>query len=172
MAKYLLYLLLAVFILINGLNYFKSEISHTLKLERLVKYKIKKRELYESKGKEILSLLKNNEKILNKNKELFFSKKQKETIVYSKIQALLQKVVKKSFAKILKSNTGIVIDKKNYKKYTISLRVEVVPEYLDKFFKELYKQKYYFSVDSIYISRFTKNQTLLLQLVLVGYQLK
>ncbi len=172
MAKYLLYLLLAIFILINGLSYLKSEILYTLKLEKLIQYKIKKRELYESKGKEILSLLKTNEEILKKNQMLFFDKKEKDTIIYSKIQALLQEISKKSSAKIIKVDTGVVVDKINYKKYTISLRIEIVPEYIDIFFKELYKQKYYFSVDSIYITRLARKQTLLLQLALVGYQLK
>ena len=172
MAKYILYLLLSFLILINGLSYFKNEIKSILKRDQLITHKLQKKKLYEEHSKEVLSILENQKKILSKNKTLFFDKDTKETIVYSKIQSLLQSIASKIDAKIIKLDTGTVINKKYYKKYLISLKIEFIPEDMDKFFKYLSSSEHYYLIDSLYIAKLPRKGKLLAQLTLVGYQLK
>ncbi len=172
MAKYLLYLLLSFFILINGLPYFKDEVKYILKKDRLLTYKLAKKKLYEEHSKEVLSILENQKKILSENRTLFFNKDTKETIVYSKIQSLLQGIASKIDAKIITLNTGTVISKKYYNKYLISLKIEFIPEDMSRFFKHLSLSKHYYFIDSIYIAKLPRKGKLLAQLTLVGYQLK
>ena len=172
MAKYFLYLLLSFFILLNGLAYFEDEVKHILKKDRLLTYKLAKKKLYEEHSEEVLSILEGQKKILSKNKTLFFDKNKKETIVYSKIQTLLQGIAQKIDAKIIKLDTGIAINKKYYKKYLISLKIELIPEDMNKFFKLLSLSEHYYLIDSLYIARLSRKGRLLLQLTLVGYQLK
>ncbi len=172
MAKYFLYLLLSFFILLNGLAYFEDEVKHILKQDRLLMHKLAKKKLYEEHSEEVLSILKSQKKILSDNKILFFDKNKKETIVYSKIQTLLQGIARKIDAKIIKLDTGTVISKKHYKKYLISLKIELIPEDMNRFFKYLSSSEHYYLIDSLYIARLSRKGRLLLQLTLVGYQLK
>jgi len=172
MAKYFLYLLLSFFILINGLNYFEDEIKNIIKKDRLLKYKLAKKKLYEEHTSEVLSILNSQKKILSDNKKVFFDKDKKETMIYSKIQSFLQTIADKIDAKIIKLDTGTVIDKKDYRKYLISLKVELIPEEISDFFKELSLSKEYYMIDSLYIARLPRKGKLMLQLTLVGYQLK
>lgn len=172
MAKYFLYLLLSFFILFNGLNYFENEIKDILKKDRLLIYKLAKKELYEEHSEEVLSILDSQNKILVNNKKVFFDKNKKETMIYSKIQSFLQGITDKIDAKIIKLDTGTVINKKDYRKYLISLRVELIPEDISNFFKELSLSNEYYMIDSLYITRLPRKRELMLQLTLVGYQLK
>ena len=172
MAKYLLYLLLSFFILINGLTYFEDEVKNILKKDRLLIHKLAKKKLYEEHSEDVLHILEKHKKTLLENKKLFFNKNKKETIVYSQIQTLLQGIAKKIDAKIVKLDTGTVINKKDYKKYLISLRIELIPEDMNKFFKYLSKSEHYYLVDSLYLARLPRKRVLLLQLTLIGYQLK
>ena len=172
MAKYFLYLLLSFFILLNGLTYFKDEIKHILKKDRLLTYKLAKKKLYEEHSEEVLSILESQKDVLIKNKTLFFNKSKKETIVYSKIQTFLQEITDKVDAKIIKLDTGTVISKKYYKKYLISLKIELIPEDINRFFKLLSLSEHYYLVDSVYLARLPQKGSLLLQLTLIGYQLK
>ena len=172
MAKYFLYLLLSFFILINGLAYFEEEVKHILKKDRLLRHKLVKKKLYEKNSETVLSILEGQEKILFDNKTLFFDKNQKETIIYSKIQTLLQGIARKIDAKIIKLDTGTVINKKHYKKYLISLKIELIPEDMNRFFKQLSLSEHYYLIDSLYVARLPRKEKLLLQLTLVGYQLK
>jgi len=172
MAKYFLYLLLSFFILLNGLVYFENEVKHILKKDRLLTHKLAKKKLYEEHSEEVLSILEGQKKILAKNQTLFFDKDKKETIVYSKIQTLLQGIARKIDAKIIKLDTGTVVSKKHYKKYLISLKIELIPEDMNLFFKHLSLSEHYYLIDSLYIARLPRKGKLLLQLTLVGYQLK
>ena len=172
MAKYFLYLLLSFFIFINGLAYFEYEIKHILKQDRVILHKLAKKKLYEGKSQEVLTLLEEQKKIFSTNKMLFFTKDQKETIIYSQIQTLLQGIARKIDAKIVNLNTGVVVNKEHYKKYLISLKLELIPEEIDSFFKQLSEAKHYYLIDSLYLARLPRKGTLLLQLTLIGYQLK
>ena len=172
MAKYFLYLLLSFFILLNGLTYFEDEVKYILKKDRLLTHKLAKKKLYEEHSEEVLSILESQKNILSKNKTLFFDKNKKETIVYSKIQTLLQGIAHKIDAKIIKLDTGTVISKEYYKKYLISLKIELIPEDMNTFFKLLSLSEHYYLIDSLYIARLSRKGSLLLQLTLIGYQLK
>lgn len=172
MAKYFLYLLLSFLILINGLNYFEDEIKNTLKKDKLLKHKLAKKRLYEEHSKEVLSLLDSKKKILSDNRKVFFDKDKKETMIYSKIQSFLQSVANKIDAKIIKLDTGTVVDERDYRKYLISLKIELIPEDISIFFKELSLSNEYYMIDSLYLARLPRKGKLMLQLTLVGYQLK
>jgi hypothetical protein len=172
MTKDYLYFLIAIFILINVLPYFESEIYQSIKNQHLLEHKISKQDLYSSHTDEVRSILKEQESVVVKNAKFFFDKKQKQTIIYTDIQNFLQSTVKKSYGTIVKLDTGVVIDKEDYKKYLVSLNVKLIPEDLNLFFKNLLTSKYYLFIDSLYISRLPREQSLMLQLTLLGYQLK
>jgi len=172
MAKYYLYILLSLFIFINGVEYLEKEVKQEIKTESLLKYKLKKQELYASHINEVESILNTQEQIFINSKELFFKKNKKETIVFSEIQKYVQIVAKEVDAKIQQLNSGIVVDNKLYRKYPINLNLTLIPEDLDKFFKKLYKSKKYLFVDSIQISTNKRNGSLRLKITLIGYQIK
>ena len=172
MAKDYLYLLVAIFILINVVPFLEEEIYQDMKDQNLVKHKISKQNLYSSHTDEVLLILKEQDKVMSTNAKFFFDKKKKQTLVYTDIQNFLQSTVKKSYGKIVKLDTGIVIEKEDYKKYLISLNLKVIPEDLDVFFKNLLQSKYYLLIDSLYISRLPREKSLMVQLTLIGYQLK
>jgi len=172
MAKYYLYILLSLFIFINGVDYLEKEVKQEIKTESLLKYKLKKQELYASHINEVESILNTQEQIFIKSKEIFFEKNKKETIVFSEIQKYVQIVAKEVDAKIQQLNSGIVVDNKLYRKYPINLNLTLIPEDLDKFFKKLYKSKKYLFVDSIQILTNKRNGLLRLKITLIGYQIK
>lgn len=172
MAKDYLYFLVAIFILINVLPYFEKEIYQNIKDQNLVEHKISKQNLYSSHTDEVRLILKEQEKVVSHNAKFFFDKKKKQTLIYTDIQNFLQSTVKKSYGRIVKLDTGVVIEKEDYKKYLISLNLKLIPEDLDLFFKNLLQSKYYLLIDSLYISRLPREQSLMVQLTLIGYQLK
>lgn len=172
MAKYYLYLLVALFIFINGVGYFEAEIVKTMKKKSLLEYKLKKQKLYASNIKKVESILFAQEKTFSKNREHFFKKEKKETIVFSEIQNYIQGISKKVDAKIQQLNSGIVIDKKLYRKYPIMFNLKLIPEDLDKFFKQLYNSKKYLFIDSIQIATNPREGVLILKITLIGYQIK
>jgi len=172
MAKYYLYLLVSIFLFINGIEYFEDEIEKTVKKRSLLEYKLKKQNLYALHIDEVEAILNREEKILSKNRLKFFDKNQKETIVFSEIQNYLQGISKKVNGKIKLLNSGILIDNKLYRKYPIMLNLTLIPEDLDKFFKELYKTKKYLFIDSIQISVNKRELSLYLKITLMGYQIK
>jgi len=172
MEKHYLYLLLGVFIFINGVGYFDEDIKHTVKQEELLKYKLRKQELYDSHIEEIKKILAQQKMAFVKNREPFFAKEKKETIVFSEIQQSIQLIFKNIGGKIIQSNSGVVIKNEFYKKYPITLTLEVIPEDLDDFFKKLYKIKKYLFIDSIHISRNKRMRILSIRITLIGYQLQ
>jgi Tfp pilus assembly protein PilO len=172
MAKYYLYLVLSLFIFINGVGYFEKEIKLELKKELLLKYKLQKQHLYASHISEVEFLLQSQEKIFLGSKELFFEKNKKETLIFSEIQKYIQGIAEEVDAKVKQLNTGIVVDKKFYRKYPINLNLTLIPEDLDFFFKNLYKSKKYLFVDSIQISTNKREGILHLKITLIGYQIK
>ncbi|CAA6819820.1 MAG: Unknown protein [uncultured Sulfurovum sp.] len=171
MSKYYLYLLLAFFIFLNGVNYFDVEIRKTIKQQELLKYKLQKQALYEANKKEVKLLISNQEKVFVKNRKLFFAKNKKETIIFSELQEQIQKLMKKIGGKVTRLNSGIVVEKEFYKKYPISLNVEVVPEDLDDFFEKIRANNKYLFIDSIHISKDMKKNMLRLNITIIGYQL-
>ena len=172
MAKYYLYLLLSVFIFLNGTEYFHSNIKQTITRQETLKSKLKKQTLYESDKSKIESLIKEQKKLFIKNRELFFKKRKNETIVFSEIQEQIQHVMRNIGGKITQLSSGIAIDTTWYKKYPIALSVNLIPEDLDKFFKKINANKKYFFIDDIHISKDTRAQMLRLKITLIGYQLK
>jgi len=172
MAKEYLYLLLSVFIFLNGVEYFEHNIEKVVKKQETIKYKLKKQALYKSNKKEVEKLIGEQKKLFIKNRELFFNKEIKETIVFSELQQNIQSVIKKIGGKPIHLNSGMVIDKKFYRKYPLALTLEVIPEDLENFFQELHHNKKYLFIDSIHISKNHKKQLLRLKITLIGYQLK
>jgi len=171
MANYYLYLLMAFFIFINGTTYFDDEIKTVIKSEELLKHKIKKQKLYDAHIKEIkLILVKQKESFL-KNREFFFSKEKKETIIFSEIQQSIQSIFNGLGGKITQLNSGVVIKNKFYKKYPISLNFEIIPEDLEGFFSRLYKTKKYLFIDSLHLYRDKKAKMITVRITLIGYQL-
>ncbi len=171
MAKYYLYLLLGFFIFINGVGYFNEKIKDTLRQKELIKYKLKKQKLYNSNISKIEEILSNQQKIFLKNRELFFEKDKKETIVFSEMQQSIQTIFKDIGGKITQINTGIVIKNEFYKKYPIRLTLDIIPEDLDTFLKRLYKSKKYLFIDSIHIFANKRKNILNIKMTLIGYQL-
>ncbi len=172
MAKYFLYILLSLFIFINGIGYFEEEIDKIVKKRSLLEYKLKKQKLYALHIDKVKELLNIQEKGLLKNRVYFFDKNKKETIIFSEIQNYIQRISKEVNAKIILLNSGIVIEKKLYKKYPIMLNLTLIPEDLDNFFKQLYKSEKYLFVDSIQISTNPRDRALFLKITLIGYQIK
>ena len=172
MAKYYLYLLISLFLFINGVDFFEKEISSELQKRTLLQYKLKKQTLYASHLNEVESLLNNQEKIFSKSRELFFQKDKKETIVFSEIQNYIQGITQEVNAKIQLLNSGMVIDSELYRKYPIILSLNLIPEDLDRFFKKLYQSKKYLFIDSIQISTNPREGLLHLKTTLMGYQIK
>lgn len=172
MAKYYLYLLLSFFIFLNSVDYFDLEIKNSIKKQELLKYKLKKQTLYRAKKEEIQSLVKMQEQIILKNKKLFFNQNKKETIIFSEIQEQIQKVMKKIGGKIVRSNSGMVIETDLYKKYPISINLKLIPEDLDDFFKGIGDTKQYLFIEMIHISKDVRMNMLHLNLTIIGYQIK
>ena len=172
MEKNYLYLLLGIFIFINGVGYFDEDIKQTIKQEELLKYKLKKQKLYDSHIEEIKRILDKQKIVFLKNREPFFAKNKKETIVFSEIQQHIQSIFKTLGGKITQLNSGVVIKNKFYKKYPITLNFEIIPEDLDDFFKKLYKTKKYLFIDSIHIFRNKRMRLLNIRITLIGYQLQ
>ena len=171
MAKYYLYLLIAIFIFVNGTAYFNNEIKSTVKTEELLKQKIKKQKLYDSHIKEIKRILIKQKKAFLKNREPFFSKKKKETIVFSEIQQSIQAIFTNLGGKITQLNSGVVIKNKRYKKYPISLTLEIIPEDIELFFTRLYKTEKYLFIDSLHLYRDKRANIIRVHISLIGYQL-
>jgi len=172
MVNYYFYLLMAIFISINGLDYFDSEIKDIVQSEELLKYKIKKQKLYDSHIKEIKVLLAQQKEIFTKNREPFFIKTKKETIIFSEIQQSIQLVFSNMGGKITQLNSGVVIKNKFYKKYPISLKFEIIPEDLENFFVKLYKTKKYLFIDSLHLYRDKRAKMINVRITLIGYQLQ
>ena len=172
MANYYFYLLIAIFISINGLDYFDNEIKSLVQSEELLKSKIKKQKLYDSHIKEIKVLLTQQKKIFEKNREPFFMKTKKETIVFSEMQQSVQSVFSTMGGKITQLNSGVVIKNKFYKKYPISLNFEIIPEDLENFFSNLYETKKYLFIDSLHLYRDKRAKMLSVRITLIGYQLQ
>ena len=172
MAKYYLYLLVSFFLFINGIDYFEGKIDKTVKKKSLLEYKLKKQKLYASHIDEVKSILTMQEKILSKNSVWFFEKNKKETIIFSEIQNYIQGISKKVNAKIRLLNSGVVVDSELYRKYPIMLNLTLIPEDLDRFFKQLYKSKKYLFIDSLQISTSPREEALYLKITLMGYQIK
>ena len=172
MAKYYLYILFAIFILLNGVEYFKNELKYNIKQQSLIKYKIQKQKLYSSHIKEVNKILKEQKSILMKNKKFFFKKDKKETLIFSSIQRYLQSISKSINGEISQLQSGSVIDLKDYRRYPISLDLRIIPEDLDKFLKKLYLWNKYLFIDSIYIVALQRERRLRVKITLVGYQLK
>ena len=171
MAKYYLYFLLSVFIYINVVGFFEENLKKNIQKETLLKYKLKKQELYASNIKVVESMLVHQKILLEKNKKFFFINKKKETIVFSEIEQEIQTLFKGIGGKITQLNSGVVIKTEWYKKYPISLTLFLVPEDLDKFLKKLYLNKKYLFLDSINIYRNSKKRMIELRINLLGYQL-
>ena len=172
MEKQYLYLLLSIFIFLNGVDYFDESIKQSIKSQELYKTKLEKQSLYKAKKSEIeLLIQKQNEQFL-KNRKLFFKKSKKGTIVFSEIQEQIQTIMKNIGGKITHLNSGIAIEGEGYRKYPISLSLTLIPEDLDDFFKHLHSNKKYLFVDDIHISKDAKEQQLRLKITMIGYQLK
>ena len=172
MAKYYLYILLALFLLLNGVTYFEEELKRTLKYGMTLNYKLKKQTLYSSHTEEVKEILTKQKVILGKNSNLFFKKNKKGTIVFSEIQSYIQSTAKLVNGKIIQLQSGTIIDLELYRKYPISLNLKLIPEDLDRFFKKLYSSKKYFFIDSLYVVANKRERILLLKITLSGYQLK
>jgi len=173
MAKYYLYILLALFLMLNGVTYFEKELKSTLKYGMTLDYNLKKQILYSSHTKEVKEILTKQKEILGKNSALFFKKNKKGTIVFSEIQSYIQSTAKAVNGKIIQLQSGTIIDNiKLYRKYPISLNLKLIPEDLDRFFKKLYSSEKYLFIDSLYVAANKRERILLLKITLSGYQLK
>ena len=172
MAKYYLYVLFSIFILLNGVNFFEKELKHTLTRHTSLLYKLEKQKLYATQKKEVEEILENQKNVFIKNMKYFFSKEKKETIVFSEIQSYLQSVAKSIDAKVSLLQTASVIDSKLYRTYPVSLDLRLIPEDLDAFLKKIYKGKHYLFIESLYIVRIQRERVLRVQITLLGYQLK
>jgi len=172
MSNYYLYLLLAVFIFMNGTTYFDDEIKKVVKSEELLKYKIKKQKLYDSNVEKTKLLLQKQEDGFLKNRELFFVKKRKETIVFSEIQQSIQSIFNNIGGKITQLNSEVVVKNEFYKKYPIRLTFEIIPEDLNRFFTKLYKIKEYLFIDSLHLYRDKRAKMIRVKITLIGFQLQ
>jgi len=171
MANYYFYLLMAIFIFINGTTYFDDEIKTIVKSEELLKQKIKKQKLYDSHIKEIKLILNKQKESFSKNREPFFTKEKKETIVFSEIQQSIQSIFNGLGGKITQLNSGVILKNKFYNKYPMTLNFEIIPEDLESFFSKLYEQKKYLFIDSLHFYRDTKLKMIRVRITLVGYQI-
>lgn len=172
MARYYLYMLLAIFILINGVDYFDSNIKHGIKQEELFKYKLKKQKLYDSHIDDIKKILEEQKIKFIENRKLFFDKDKKGTIIFSDIQNNIQSIFKDIGGKITQLNSGAIIKNDFYIKYPISLTFDIIPEDLNVFFKKLYLIKKYLFIDSIHIYGNKRKKVLNIKITLIGFQLK
>jgi hypothetical protein len=172
MAKYYLYVLFSIFILLNGVSFFEKELKHTLMRNTSLLYKLEKQKLYATQKKEVEEILESQKNIFIKNIKYFFSKDKKETIVFSEIQSYLQSVTKSIDAKVSLLQSATVIDSKLYRTYPISLDLRLIPEDLNIFLKKLYQGKKYLFIESIYVVRIQRERVLRVQITLSGYQLK
>jgi len=172
MAKYYLYILFSIFILLNGVSFFKQELKHTLTRNSSLLYKLEKQKLYATQKKEVEEIVLHQKNIFFKNREYFFSKEKKETIVFSEIQTYIQSIAKSINAKVNLLQSASVVDLERYRIYPISLDLKLIPEDLDIFFKKLYQGKKYLFIDSIYVIRIQRERILRVQITLSGYQLK
>jgi hypothetical protein len=166
-----LYLLLAIFIFLNGSAYFDNKIKDIVKNEELLKKKIKKQQLYDSHIKEIELILIQQKEVFAKNREYFFNKQKKETIIFSEIQQSIQSIFTNLAGKITQLNSGVVIKNRFYKKYPMTLIFEVIPEDLEDFFRKLYKTKKYLFIDSLHLYRDKRAKVIRVRISLIGYQL-
>jgi hypothetical protein len=162
---------MAVFIFINGTTYFDDKIKSIVKSENLLEYKIKKQELYDSNIKEIKLILDKQKEVSIKNREPFFTKKKKETIVFSEIQQSIQSIFNTLGGKITQLNSGVVLKNKFYNKYPITLTFEIIPEDLEAFFSNLYQTKKYLFIDSLHLYRDKRAKMIRVRITLIGYQI-
>ena len=172
MAKYYLYLLFSIFILLNGIEFFEKELTQSIKKNNLLFYKLEKQKLYSTRSKEVKEILNKQKSIFLNNSKFFFKKEKKETIIFSEIQSYLQSIAKSIDAKITQLQSGSVIDLKMYRKYPISLDLRLIPEDLDVFLKKLHQNKKYLFIDSLYIVAIKRENVLRVKVTLIGYQLK
>jgi len=170
MAKYFLFILIAFFLFINVLNPLKKELRQTLKKQQLLYYKLEKQKFFLSHKKLINEILLSQGDTLSKNTNMFFDKKDKPTLVFSKMQSYIQSIVKDS--KISQLHVGELMEKEEYYKYPILLDLRIIPEDLNDFFKNLFNSKQYFSIDSLNIVSLRRESVLRLEITLIGYQLK
>jgi len=172
MAKYYLYLLFSIFILLNGIEFFEKELIQSVKKNNLLLYKLEKQKLYLTHSTEVKEILNGQKNVFLNNSKFFFKKEKKETIVFSEIQTYLQSIAKSIDARITQLQSGSVVDLKMYRKYPISLDLRLIPEDLDVFFKKLYNSKQYLFIDSLYVVAIKRENVLRLKVTLIGYQLK
>jgi len=172
MAKYYLYVLVSLFILLNVVDYIQKELKQTIKQHTLLEYKIAKQKLYSSHTQEVKNILNEQKKILEQNEKFFFKKDKKETLIFSEIQKYLQSISKSIDGEITKLQSGSVIDFKEYKRYPITLDVRLIPEDLNIFLKNIYSWNKYLYIDSIFIYTLQIENRLRVKITLVGYQLK
>lgn len=172
MANYMLYLLLSVFIFMNGTDYLDANIKSAIKSQELLKFKLARQALYEENRVEVNSMTETQKKIFLENRKFFFKKDKKPTIVFSDIQEQLQGIMQRIGGKILQLNSGIVIEEAYYAKYPLSLNIELIPEDLDKFFKYMHENNKYLFVNDIHISKENKKKMLRVSVSIIGYQLK
>jgi len=170
MAKYFLFILLAFFLFINILNPLEKELKETLKKKQLLYYKLEKQKFYLNNEKLVNKILLRQTDTLSKSTNMFFDKKDKQTLVFSKIQSYIQSIVKD--AKITQLHTGVVIEKNNYYQYPVVLDLRIIPEDLNIFFRNIFNSKYYFSIDSLKIVSLKRESLLRLKITFIGYQLK
>ena len=170
MAKYFLFILLAFFLFINILNPLEKELKETLKKKQLLYYKLEKQKFYLNNEKLVNKILLQQTDTLSKSTNMFFDKKDKQTLVFSKIQSYIQSIVKD--AKITQLHTGVVIEKNNYYQYPVVLDLRIIPEDLNIFFRNIFNSKYYFSIDSLKIVSLRRESLLKLKITFIGYQLK
>jgi len=170
MAKYFLFILLAFFLFINILNPLEKELKETLKKKQLLYYKLEKQKFYLNNEKLVNKILLRQTDTLSKSSNMFFDKKDKQTLVFSKIQSYIQSIVKD--AKITQLHTGVVIEKNNYYQYPVVLDLRIIPEDLNIFFRNIFNSKYYFSIDSLKIVSLKRESLLRLKITFIGYQLK
>lgn len=172
MANYILYLLLAVFIFMNGTDYLDEHIKSSIKKQELLKFKLARQKLYEENRVEVQSMTEAQKKIFLENRKFFFKKDKKSTIVFSEIQEEIQKIMKPIAGKIIQLNSGIVIEEEYYSKYPLSLTIELIPEDLDKFFKYINENKKYLFMNDIHIAKEHRKKMLRIKISIIGYQLK
>ena len=170
MAKYFLFILLAFFLFINILNPLEKELKETLKKKQLLYYKLEKQKFYLNNEKLVNKILLRQTDTLSKSSNMFFDKKDKQTLVFSKIQSYIQSIVKD--AKITQLHTGVVVEKNNYYQYPVVLDLRIIPEDLNIFFRNIFNSKYYFSIDTLKIVSLKRESLLRLKITFIGYQLK
>jgi len=172
MAKYYLYTLFSVFILLNGVDFFEKSLKSTIKKQALLEYKIEKQKLYEGNKEEVEEILLEQKKVFMKNSKLFFTKEKKETIVFSEIQSYIQLIAKSVDARIIQLQSGSVVETKMYRKYPISVNLKLIPEDINLFLRMLYEGDKYLFIDSVYVVAIPRERVLRIQITLAGYQIK